>query len=89
MEQIKKKSKGRKNLWSVHVFIMMGETSEVPFLRFLHLNVTRMYKEKGILHIWVNGKTEHHMHDCNRIASVQIRKYVDGIQWGKKNAKSS
>lgn len=80
--EIGKKKKSKKNLWSVHVFIRMGKKSEVPYLRFLHLNVTRMYKEGNVLHVWI-GKKEHHMHDCSRIASLQVRKYVDGVQWGK------
>jgi hypothetical protein len=67
--------RSKRAMWSVHVFVRMGPMSKEPYLKFLYLNVTKMYSKDGILHIWVEGKREHHMHDCSRVESVQAREY--------------
>jgi deoxyadenosine/deoxycytidine kinase len=47
---------------------------------YLYLNVTKMYKKGHILHIHI-GKAEHHMHDLQRVISIQAREYKrSGIQ---------
>ena len=45
--------------------------------KFLYLNVTKMFKKAGILHIQVGvgKKKELHIHEVKDIASIQIREY--------------
>lgn len=47
---------------------------------YMHLDVVRMYKRDGILHIW-NEKKEHHMHDLSMISGLLIREHKrSGVQ---------
>lgn len=47
---------------------------------YMHLDVVKMYKQEGILHI-LDEKKEHHKHDMGRVASIQIREHKrSGIQ---------
>jgi len=50
---------------------------ETVLHKFLYLNVTKMYKKRGILYIQVGTgkKKELHMHEVNSVASVQVREY--------------
>jgi len=45
--------------------------------KFLYLNVTKMFKKAGILHIQVGTgkKKELHMHEVKDVASIQVREY--------------
>lgn len=70
MEQ-RTKGGNKKKLWSVYVFIRTGPDT---FKKYLYLDVTKMFKKLGMLHIWC-GKQEKHIHDLKRIDSVQIREY--------------
>jgi len=51
--------------------------AETILHKFLYLNVTKMYKKGGILHIQVGvGKNkEIHMHEVKDVSSVQIREH--------------
>lgn len=76
MEQ-KKTKISKKRLWSLYIFIRTGPKT---FRKYLYLNVSEFYQEEGLLHIWV-GKSEHHIHDLDRVESIQVREYLrDRIQ---------
>ena len=47
---------------------------------YVHLDVVKMYKKDGILHI-IDEKKEHHRHDMSMVVNIQIREYKrSGIQ---------
>jgi hypothetical protein len=64
----------KRAMWSVYVFVKMGPMSKQPYMKFLYLNVIKMFKRGKILHIRCIKK-EKHMHDISRIMSVQVREY--------------
>lgn len=87
MEQ--KKVKKSKRMWSVMVSIHGTGITHVGkrrkavncefFKEYMHINVTKMYKENGML-VVMEGKRAF-KYDMLRIVSVQIREYKrSGVQ---------
>ena len=71
MEQ-KTQKKSKKKMWSMYVFIRTGPRT---FRKYLYLNVVKFYKEGGELYIIVD-KSETHIHNLDRIESIQIREHL-------------
>lgn len=88
MEQ-KETKKLKRALWSVLIVLRGNEYTPLrkfkkPRLKtplvntlnkeYMYLDVTKMYKEDGLVHICC-GKKEHHTHELKRVISIQVREY--------------
>lgn len=88
MEQ-KQTQKLKRPLWSVYILLHANEyiplrkfkkprlkspIANTKYKEYLYLDVTKLYKKDGMVHVWC-GKKEHHMHDLKRIESIQVREY--------------
>ena len=65
----------KRRLTAKQEYRQVSHMKEMALIKFLYVNMTKMYKKLGILyiHVGIGKKEEMHMHDMKHVVSIQVR----------------